>query len=109
MHGVTNLLKMVYIVEHANSREVPHAIYNRRLRAVAPTYICTASTPFFRPDQMKMVDSGPYGLVRHPVYTSLMLAFWITPTLVGISCHRFIFMDGTVASFPGSYGAWERG
>jgi len=37
------------------------------------------------PDEMKLVDSGPYGLVRHPVYTALMLAFWITPTMVGIS------------------------
>ena len=27
-----------------------------------------------RPDEMKLVDSGPYGLVRHPVYTTLMLA-----------------------------------
>lgn len=42
--------------------------------------------PFLRPEQKQLVDSGPYGLVRHPMYTTVMLGIWITPTLVGISC-----------------------
>ena len=54
-----------------------------RVRILSQLHLYLYSLP--RPDEMKLVDSGPYGLVRHPVYTALMLAFWITPTMVGIS------------------------
>ena len=35
-------------------------------------------------DKIELVVTGPYGLVRHPVNTSFMLAIWITPSLVSI-------------------------
>jgi len=54
-----------------------------RVRILSQLHLYLYSLP--RPDEMKLVDSGPYGLVRHPVYTALMLAFWITPTMVSIS------------------------
>ena len=44
-------------------------------------------TPFsFRKtsDKIELVVTGPYRLVRHPVYTSLILGIWIIPTLVSI-------------------------
>ena len=46
--------------------------------------ICDPSPLSFRKtsDKVELVVTGPYRLVRHPVYTSLILAIWITPTLV---------------------------
>ena len=51
-----------------------------------------------RPDEMKLVDSGPYGLVRHPMYTALMLAFWITPTMVGVQGTYQVPATGSVGT-----------
>lgn len=31
---------------------------------------------------MSLVESGVYGLVRHPAYTALMIGMWTTPTMV---------------------------
>ena len=52
----------------------------------AHTIICDSAPFSFRKtsDKIELVVTGPYGLVRHPVYTSLMLAIWITPSLVSI-------------------------
>ena len=33
--------------------------------------------------EMDLVTTGVYGLVRHPMYSFLILVFWITPTMVG--------------------------
>ena len=52
----------------------------------ARTIICDPAPFSFRKtsDKIELVVTGPYGLVRHPAYTSLMLAIWITPSLVSI-------------------------
>ena len=52
----------------------------------AHAIICDPAPFSFRKtsDKIELVVTGPYGLVRHPVCTSVMLAIWITPTLVSI-------------------------
>ena len=37
---------------------------------------------WYREKKFKLVSTGLYGLMRHPVYSFLILSVWITPTMV---------------------------
>jgi protein-S-isoprenylcysteine O-methyltransferase Ste14 len=36
-----------------------------------------------RKEDHRVIDSGPYGLVRHPIYTGLLVAVWATAAIKG--------------------------
>lgn len=76
--------------------------------------------PMSRKERPELVTSGPYALVRHPIYSGLMLAmlgsaiaetiFWLVP-FVGAGLY-FIFSARTEErimeqEFPGEYAAYR--
>jgi len=77
--------------------------------------------PMTRKDQPELVTSGPYGLVRHPIYTGILLAGfgtavalgWVWLIAVGVAGTYFLY-SATVEErylaeqFPGAYPAYRR-
>ena len=61
----------------------------------------TAGTAITRKEGHSIIESGPYGLVRHPIYTGLILAILATGAAVA-----------TAASLLGailiSFGEWQK-
>lgn len=59
-----------------------------------------ALTPFPRPRRgADLVESGPYGVVRHPIYAALVLGaigwalVWASPVTLGLAAVLFGFFD----------------
>ena len=68
-----------------NSLAHPFCVFLPLPFTLNSTCVHTASYTFlFRKTNDELIVTGPYGLVRHPMYTTSILGVWITPTMVSI-------------------------
>ena len=78
-------------------------------------------TPMTQKNEPELVTSGPYQLVRHPIYSGILLAAvgtavalnWVWLTVVGLAGIYFIYAATVeerylAAQFPEAYPAYKR-
>ena len=61
--------------------------------AMGYEYMYTRKLTFHRKPEVKLIQSGMYGVVRHPVYAFMLLSFWIVPRMVST---RFLVHAGNI-------------
>jgi protein-S-isoprenylcysteine O-methyltransferase Ste14 len=78
-------------------------------------------SPMTQKDEPELVTSGPYSLVRHPIYSGILLAgmgtavalSWVWLTAVGLAGVYFLYSAMVeerymTAQFPDGYPAYKR-
>lgn len=84
MNLIMHPIKQILVRELAKLQLLVSLLVQVILLFHLPLILCVCHTFLFRKTNEELIVTGPYGLVRHPMYTTSILGVWITPTMVSI-------------------------